>query len=112
MGFGGLSGVAAAFCTHQAAGYPSANFAGIATGTVSSGVLGFAGTVTTISPLRTGTHSVVVTVTGSVVTVYLDGVAILQKQVAVPAKALLAFTGADGSLTDIHAVRDAAISVP
>jgi len=112
LGFGGLSGVAAAFDTHAVTGYPSSNFAGIATGLVKAGELKFAGTVSEIPPLRTGTHNVEVTVTGSVLTVYLDGVQVLQKTVTMPAKALLAFTGANGGLTDIHAIRNVAISAP
>jgi hypothetical protein len=110
LGFGGLSGVAVAFDTSPVAGYPSSPFAGIATGLVKTGVLKFAGTVSEMPPLRTGTHNVVVTVTKSVLTVYYDGAQILQKSVSVPSSALLAFTGATGGLTDIHTIRDVAIS--
>lgn len=112
LGFGGLSGVAAAFDTNKVTGYPSSNFTGIATGQVMAGELKFDSTVSAIAPLRTGTHTVTVTVTGSVLTVYLDGVVALQRTETIPAQALLAFTGADDTLTDIHTVRNAAISVP
>jgi hypothetical protein len=112
LGFGGLTGVAVTFDTHAVSGYPSSNFVGIATGLVMPGELKFAGTVREIAPIRSGTHDVVVTVTGSVLTVYFDGVQVLQNRVAVPSKALLAFTGSDGALTDIHAIRNAAISAP
>jgi hypothetical protein len=110
LGFGGLSGVAVVFDTHQVPGYPSSNFVGIATGTAKAGVLRLAAAADQPTSLRSGTHNAVVTVNGGVVTVYLDGVQVLQKTVSVPAKALVAFTGSGGALTDMHVVRDAAIS--
>jgi Abnormal spindle-like microcephaly-assoc'd, ASPM-SPD-2-Hydin/PQQ-like domain len=114
MGFGNLSGVAVAFDTHKVTGYPSSNFAGIATGTVSAGVLKFAQKAGQIGPLRTGTHNVNITVArsvaGTVLTVYFDGAQILQSTVSISQEALLAFTGATGGLNDVHAVRNAAIS--
>jgi hypothetical protein len=112
LGFGGLSGVAAVFDTHQTGNYPSSNFAGVATGVASVGQLKFDGTVSEIAPLRTGTHQIVIAVTGNVLSVYDDGVLILQRAESIPSKALLAFTGADGALTDVHALRDVAISAP
>jgi hypothetical protein len=110
MGFGNLSGVAVAFDTHQVTGYKSSNFAGIATGTASPGVLSFASTAKEIGPLRTGTHNVTITVTGNVLTAYFDGAQILQSRVSISPEALLAFTGSTGGLDDVHAVRNAAIS--
>jgi hypothetical protein len=110
MGFGELSGVAVTFDTHQVTGYPSSNFAGVATGTVKAGVLKFAQTAREVGPLRSGTHNVSITVAGSILTVYFDGAQILQSQVSISPEALLAFTGSNGGLTDVHAVRDAAIS--
>lgn len=113
LGFGGLSGLAVAFDTHQVTGYPSSNFTGIATGVVKPGVLRFDKTINAIAPLRTGTHTVEVTVTGNVLSVYFDGALVLQRtETAMPAKALLAFTGSDGALSDLHAVRNVAISAP
>jgi hypothetical protein len=110
MGFGGLSGVAVTFDTHQSTGYPSSNFAGVATGTVTAGELKFAQTAREVGPLRSGTHNVNITVTRSILTVYFDGTQILQSRVSISPEALLAFTGSNGGLTDVHAVRDAAIS--
>lgn len=112
LGFGGLSGVAAVFDTHKIKGYPSSNFAAIATGLASPGVLKFDGTVSEIPPLRTGTHNIEITVTGKVLTIYDDGVLIMQKSEAIPANALLAFTGATDTGTDTHAIRDVAITAP
>jgi len=46
-----------------------------------------------------------------IVTVWLDGEQIMQQSVAgVPSTALLAFTGGTGTRTDVHLVRDVAIS--
>jgi hypothetical protein len=110
MGFGNLSGVAVAFDTHKVTGYPSSNFAGIATGTASAGVLKFAQKAAQVGPLRSGTHNVTVTVAGNILTVYFDGAQILQSKVSISAEALLAFTGATGGLNDVHAVRNVAVS--
>ncbi len=110
LGYAGLSGVAVVFDTHQVRGYPSSNFAAIATG-ASRGVLRLASSVSEIGALRAGTHSVEVTVAGGVLTVYFDGAQILAQRVTLPRTVKLAFTGATGGLTDAHTVRDAAISI-
>jgi predicted lipoprotein with Yx(FWY)xxD motif len=111
LGYAGLSGVAVAFDTHRVTGYPSSNFAGIATGASSTGVLTLTSSVNEIGQLRAGTHNVEVTVTGGVLTVFFDGAQILAQKVTLPPTVKLAFTGATGALNDMHAVRDAAISV-
>jgi predicted lipoprotein with Yx(FWY)xxD motif len=111
LGYAGLSGVAVVFDTHHVTGYPSSNFAGIATGASSTGVLTLTSAVNEIGQLRAGTHNVEVTVTGGVLTVFFDGAQILAHNVTLPPTVKLAFTGATGGLTDVHAVRDAAISV-
>jgi predicted lipoprotein with Yx(FWY)xxD motif len=110
VGFAKLSGVAVVFDTHQVTGYPSSNFAGIATGANSNGVLKLTSWVNQIGQLRAGTHSVEVSVAGSTLTVYFDGAQILSKKVTLPPTVKLAFTGATGGLTDVHLVRDAGIS--
>jgi predicted lipoprotein with Yx(FWY)xxD motif len=110
LGYAGLSGVAVVFDTHRVTGYPSSNFAGIATG-AKTGVLTLTSSVNEIGQLRAGTHNVEVTVTGGVLTVFFDGAQILAQKVTLPSTVKLAFTGATGGLNDMHAVRDAAISV-
>jgi Abnormal spindle-like microcephaly-assoc'd, ASPM-SPD-2-Hydin/PQQ-like domain len=114
LGFGGLGGVAVALDTYQNPGYPSSNFAGIATG-VSGGPLTYQSTVQEIPQLRAGTHTVMVQVragTGAaVILVWLDGELILtQSELSLGATALLAFTGGTGGLTDVHTIRDVAIA--
>ena len=111
LGFATLSGVAVVFDTHRVAGYPSSNFAGIATGANSNGTLRFASSVNQIGQLRAGTHNVEVTAIGGVLTVFFDGAQILAQHVPLSGTVKLAFTGATGGLTDVHEVRDAAISV-
>ena len=110
LGYAGLPGVAVAFGTRQSPGYPSANFAAIAIGAGRTGVLNLISSVNEIGPLRTGTHNVEVTVARGVLTVYLDGAQILAHTVKLPRTVKLAFTGATGTRTDMHTVRDAAIS--
>jgi predicted lipoprotein with Yx(FWY)xxD motif len=111
LGYAGLSGVAVVFDTHRVTGYPSSNFAGIATGASKTGVLTLTSAVNEIGQLRAGTHNVEVTVTGGVLTAFFDGAQILAQKVTLPSTVKLAFTGATGGLNDMHAVRDAAISV-
>jgi hypothetical protein len=118
LGFGGLPGIAVTLVTYHDRRYPAANFAGISTGTRPDGLLSFQTSVRGIAPLRSGTHQVGISVTSSggmdVLIVTLDGQQIFQQ----PEPALttwgtvrLAFTGGTGGLTDVHAVRDVAISV-
>jgi predicted lipoprotein with Yx(FWY)xxD motif len=111
LGFAKLSGVAVVFDTHQVTGYPSSNFAGIATGARSTGVLTLTNSVNEIGDLRAGTHNVEVTVSGGVLAVDFDGAQILGRKVSLPRTVKLAFTGATGGLTDVHLVRNAGISV-
>jgi hypothetical protein len=111
LGYGGLSGVAVTLDTFKDAGYPSDNFIGIATGTgTNASQLKFAQTVRGIGKLRVGTHSVEVTYSGGVLVVYLDGAQVLQRAISLPATSRLAFTAGTGGSTDVHTVRDVAIS--
>src|SRR5262249_8707265 len=110
LGYEGLAGVAVCFVTYAHPGYPSDNFVGIATGG-SDGTLTFAATSTNVSALRTGTHAVrVETSDAGHLVVTVDGAQVLDAAVAIPANALLGFSGATGGLTDVHAVSDIAIS--
>ena len=108
LGYEGLGGVAVCFVTYAHVGYPSSNFVGIATGG-SNGTLAFAATSTTIPDLRTGTHTVEVRTSAGHLIVSMEGVQVLDTVVAIPANALLGFSGATGGLTDVHGVSDIAI---
>jgi hypothetical protein len=69
-----------------------------------------------IEMLTTGTHTVTVNVTksstlGPIVTVYLDGVQVLQRaEPGLTRTVRLAYTAGTGTTTDIHIVRNVAIS--
>ncbi|HEY1486940.1 MAG TPA: choice-of-anchor D domain-containing protein [Micromonosporaceae bacterium] len=109
LGFGGLGGVAVAFVTYPQNGIASNNFAGIMTGTA-GGTPAFVATNTSIADLRTGSHAVGVTISGSVVTVTLDGKQILRSTVpALGRTALVGYSAGTGAATDVHAVTDASI---
>jgi len=103
LGFGGLHGIAIVAGTRQLAGFPSANFVGIATGT-SGGHLVFAATSTKVPNLRVGTHVFGVSVAGTKVTVTVDGKQYLSATAAVPATVLPAFTAATSTDDYLHAV--------
>jgi hypothetical protein len=110
LGFGGINGVAVVLGTRKDAGFPSANFVGIATG-VSSGHLVFAATSSAVPNLRSGKHVIGVSVAGTVITVTVDGKQYLKTTVAsLPPTVLAAFTGGTSTATDLHAVTAATIS--
>jgi hypothetical protein len=108
LGVAGLNGVEVTMVTYQAAGDPSANFVAIDTGT-SAGQPVIKASSSAIEPLRMGSHTVTVSVSGGTMYVFLDGVQVLRHAMTMTS-ALLAFTGGTGGLTDIHAVRNAAIA--
>jgi hypothetical protein len=106
LGFGGLHGIAVVLGTHQDPGFPSANFAGIATGTTGSGSsarLALHNTVTGIPNLRSGTHLVGITVSGTgttrTITVGIDGKQYIKAAFAMPATVLPVFTAGTGATT-------------
>ena len=107
LGFSGLPGVAVAFVTYAQVGDPSSNFVGIST-TGNGRALSYLATSSNIPNLRTGTHAVEVvsSSSGGGVSVSIDGVKVLETQVAVPANAYVGFSGATGGATDNHAVSD------
>jgi outer membrane protein assembly factor BamB len=109
LGYGGLSGVAVVLDTHQSTGDPSSNFIGIATGATSNSLI-FAQTNSQIPNLRTGSHTVGVSVSGGTIKVTLDGTQYLSAAVNLPPQVLVGFTGSTGSLTDAHTVSNTAIT--
>jgi hypothetical protein len=116
LGFAGLTGVAVTLDTYKDKTYPTSNFAGL-TNSASGALLIFQTYARVIPPLRTGTHTVVVevqkdTATGvDAIIVYLDGGRILARdEPTLTTKSLLAFSGGTGASTDMHIVRDVAIS--
>ena len=116
-GFAGLGGIAIGLDTDAAhSAGANSNYAYIATGTAGSTGLHLVQRAEAIPPLRAGPDLVTVQIMPDggpdIITVWLDGDQILQQSVTgVPSTALLAFTGATGARTDLHLVRDVAISV-
>jgi hypothetical protein len=114
LGFGGLDGVAVTLVTNRDAGYPAANFVAISR-RASGGSLRFQAVAQAIGPLRSGTHTVTVEVRNSggadVLIVLLDGQQVLQSAAPSLTRAsMLGFTAATGTGTDVHTVRDIAVS--
>jgi hypothetical protein len=111
LGVGGLSGVSVVLGTRKDAGDPSANFVGIATGS-SHGHLVFAATSTRVPNLRRGTHVIIVAVSGKKVSVEVDGRGYVSANVPVTSTVMPAFTAANGSGADVHAVSGTYITTP
>jgi hypothetical protein len=110
LGFAGLPGVAIALDTFGSGADPSNNFVGISAG-ATGGALTYVATSTNIPNLRSGPHGVTVTVSGTTITVFLDGAQRLSVNVPGLAAAVLpAFTGGTGTATDQHAVQEISIS--
>jgi hypothetical protein len=107
FGFAGLTGVAVGLVTHQhLASEPSGNYVGVSIGTVSNGSLIFAKSVTLSQSLRTGTHTVLVTVSGGMANVTVDGVLVIASYpVTLPATVYPAFTAGCGAFDDVHTIR-------
>jgi hypothetical protein len=110
LGFAGLHGLAVVLGTQQVPGAPSADFAGIETGTA-GGAPSFVATkdLTGSVSLRAGTHTVTVSVKAGKLVLTIDGVAVLTQAVTLAPSAYVAFTGSTGGMTDQHLVQDAAI---
>jgi hypothetical protein len=101
LGYSGISGDAVGLSNFQQGADPSANFVGIADGGPVSGIPNWVITNTGIPPLQGGTTRVVVTVIGTLLTVWVGGIEVLQTTVAdLPPVADLVFTAASGGLTD------------
>ena len=115
-GFAGLGGIAIGLDTDAAPNVgANSNYAYIATGTVGQSDITLVQQAEAIPPLRAGPDLVTVQIMpgsgADIVTVWLDGEQIMQQSVTgVPPTALLAFTGGTGTRTDVHLVRDVAIS--
>jgi hypothetical protein len=113
LGYGGLHGVAVVIATRKDTGFPSANFVGISNGTLGSGSaahLTFLAYSTAVPNLRVGTHAITVTVTGGKVSVAVDGRTYVSATASIPATVLPAFTAANGTATDVHAISAATIT--
>ena len=105
LGYSGISGVAVGLANYKQGADPSANFVGIADGGPVAGIPNWVATSSAIPTLQGATTHVVVTVIGTLVTVWVAGVEVLQAAVAdMPPVVDPVFTAASGGLTDNFAI--------
>ena len=110
LGYSGITGAAVALVNFDQGPDPSANFAGIADGGPVAGAPNWLATSSAIPALQGATTHVVVTVSGTRLTVWVAGVQVLQQSVPdLPPEADLAFTAATGGLTDNFVVQNLTI---
>jgi len=103
LGFAGLAGVAVSFVT-----YPH-DVVGIETGTA-GGAASLLASTTDVPDLRARGHDAVVSVSGSTISVAIDGTDVLSTAVpALEPTALVGFSAGTGTLTDVHGITDARV---
>lgn len=116
LGYGGMNGVTIALDTHKNGADPSGNFAGIGDGSADApavDAIKWANYQVLGGSLRTGTHSVDITVTGQLVAVSIDGGTVFKATMGhIGSTALLAFTAGTGTGTDTQLVRNVTITTP
>jgi len=112
LGWAKIPGIAVALDTYQNGADPSNNFIGVANGfsAVHNDNLIWKATTSGVPALRNSTRHIHVVVSGGQLTVSVDGVQVLTTAVTLPAKTMIGFTGADGGITDKHAVSNIAIT--
>jgi hypothetical protein len=112
LGFSPVSGIVVAFVTFKSSVNPSNNFVGISDGPTSAGVdkLHWLATSSSIPNLRTATRHVKVELLNGAITVWMEGVPVLNGTAAVAPTVLLGFTGGTGYVTDVHKVENVVIS--
>jgi hypothetical protein len=111
LGFAGIRGIAVAFDTYKNGVNPSANFVGVADGPAGANdLLHWLATSTAVPPLRDQKHQARVRADGSKLFVDVDGKRILTVDIVLPPRVLVGFTGANGGLTDRHAVANVSIA--
>jgi hypothetical protein len=111
LGFSGIHGVAVALDTYKNSVNPSANFLGVSDGPASAAdLLHWLATSASAPALRGTSHHVVATLQAGNLAVTIDGAASVAGTVTLPANVLVGFTGANGGLTDRHAVDNVHVS--
>jgi len=112
LGWARIPGVAVALDTYQNGTDPSNNFIGVASGfsATNNDNLIWQATSTAVPPLRNTVRHIRVLVTAGQLSVSVDGAQVLQTPVTMPPNTLIGFTGADGAITDRHAVSNVSIT--
>jgi hypothetical protein len=108
LGLDGLNGIGVALDT-----FPS-NQVGIVTGTDNAGGVTWLTSVPGPASLRTGPHTVTVSVSAGAISVFVDGAKLIDSYTPaaglIPAGAYAGFTGGTGQGTDIHTVGNVVIA--
>lgn len=105
LGFGGLGGVAVAIDTKKDAGDPSANFMGFTDGANGSGGLRWLRTAVASTPYRASSgHLIKVVNKNGITEVFVNGRGRIRGEFPIPTSAFLAFTGATGSVYQLHSL--------
>ncbi|HEX3492660.1 MAG TPA: choice-of-anchor D domain-containing protein [Streptosporangiaceae bacterium] len=114
VGLSGLTGTGVLLTTNRGGACSWANAALLCAARGTAGLANLAA-AQAVPPLRGGPHTVTVQVTQAsgryLVTAWVDGAQVLQQAApGLTATSLLAFTGATSTKTDVHLIRDVAIS--
>ena len=109
LGATGIPGVVLAFDTFQNDLDPSSNFVGLAP-IGDADAIDWTVTNAAIPDLRAAPRHVTVEVRGATLTVFLDGLQVLQSAMPVASQVLVGFTASTGNSADIHAVWNLSIT--
>jgi len=111
LALSGLTGMAVVFSTYPILGTPSNNFVAVVNANGTNG-LSLSTARVSVGQLRSGIHTVRVTLASGILAAYLDGGLVARAKIpkTLPATSLLAFTGSTGAKTDVHAIRDASLA--
>ncbi|MFC1411854.1 choice-of-anchor D domain-containing protein [Streptacidiphilus sp. N1-12] len=109
LGSSGLPGISVDLVTSWNTQVGSGNFVGVSAGGTGDN-LSYLATAPVPTNLRSGTHRVVATVSGTRLTVSVDGTQLLDTTPPLPASVFPGFTAATGAGADAHRVSDISIS--
>jgi hypothetical protein len=110
LGFAGIPGIAVALDTDDSPGNPSSNFVGITDGPLSGSPseLHWLATNSNVVAL-TGPHTITISLENGLLTVAIGGTQVLSQAVSVGPKVMVGFSGASGTLTDLHSVANVSV---
>lgn len=111
LGFGGLGGVAVAIDVKKDAGDPSANFMGFTDGANGNGGLRWLKTAVASTPYRAASgHKIKVVNKNGITEVFVNGRGRIRAELPIPTSSFLAFTGATGSVYQLHSLSNLKIT--
>lgn len=114
LGLDGLPGIGVALDTFQNAQANSSNFVGIVTGADSAGGVTWLTTAPVPAPLRTGTHTVTVSINAGAISVFVDKAKLIDSYTPaaglIPANAYAGFSAGTGQGNDAHTVSNVVVA--